>query len=115
MGLLRVELQTIRKLWNTHYIRKTRNENVPYGRPDVIYYLPEMFGGQECLLPVNENEVRFLADLLTIDVPTCNEDYAEIFEMIMADGNKHMPRTLDEADELLVYILDKSDFYLTQI
>ena len=37
--------------WNTHRIRKSRNNTVP-GQPDSLYFLPEIHGARDCLFQV---------------------------------------------------------------
>ena len=73
------------KLWNTHYIRKSRNEHVhvPHGRPDVIYYMPELFGDRDFLCQVDDTEVAAVSEILTVTPPMCQEKYAELFELLM--------------------------------
>lgn len=110
MPLLSVELQDIVKLWNTHYIRKSRNENVPHGKPDIIYYLPEVFGGRDHLHPVDDNEVTELHEILTSAPPMCPDECSELFELLMLDRNiVAYPSTIEEADDLLVKLLDSVD------
>ena len=117
MHLLRTELRDIMQLWNTHYIRKSRNEDAPHGKPDIMYYMPELFGGRDCLLHVDEVEVAVasLSDLLTIPPPTCQDDYTELFRLLMTEGGMTPPTTIEEADDLLVYLLDSVEFYLGQM
>ena len=45
--LLQPELDDITEHWNTmQYIRKSRNETVP-GRPNELYFLPELHSAQD--------------------------------------------------------------------
>ena len=59
-GVLQKELDEIKEHWNTHYIRKSRHIAV-CGRPDSLYFLPEMHGGTCNLsLPVPKCEMDYL-------------------------------------------------------
>ena len=42
MGLIRDELHRFARLWNNHRIRPAINCASPSGRPDLLYYLPEV-------------------------------------------------------------------------
>jgi hypothetical protein len=111
--LLREELEEIRMLWNTHYIRDSRNQNSPPGKPDVLYHIPEMSGGIDCKQGMNEAELNAVSDILT-NTPnnvSCAE-HQELFQILMTEGNISKARTLDEAADNLVYLLDKIDVYL---
>ncbi|KAM7399880.1 hypothetical protein PAMP_019118 [Pampus punctatissimus] len=49
------ELDDTAQVWNAHTIRPLKNRNVPSGRPNVMYALPELYGTRDFLSPV-ENE-----------------------------------------------------------
>ena len=104
------------QLWNfwtlTACIRKSRNEASPHGKPDVIYHIPELFGGEECIQPVDTDELEIITIFFTTNIPSCDEEYYETFQYIMTQGNLQTPSTLDEADDLLVYLLDFLDDHL---
>ena len=42
--LLRCELQRVGQLWNEHHIRYSKNCEGPSGKPDQMYFLPELYG-----------------------------------------------------------------------
>ena len=117
MSLLCAEVQAIMKLWNTHYIGKSRNKHVhvPHGRPDVLYYMPELFGGRDFLCQVDDTEVAAVSEILTVTPPMCQEEYSELFELLMLDRNMAYPSTVEEADDLLVKLLDSVEDYFAQM
>ena len=58
-GLIQQNLNDVKEHWNTHYIRKSKFDTIK-GRPDSLYYLPELHGGvNNLLLPVPDNEKNF--------------------------------------------------------
>lgn len=57
--VLQKELDEIKEHWNTHFIRKSRHDTIS-GRPDSLYYLPQLHGGS-CNL--------------SLPVPLCELDY----------------------------------------
>ena len=40
MFIIQQELDEMKSLWNTHYIREVRNSECPPGRPNVLYFMP---------------------------------------------------------------------------
>jgi hypothetical protein len=57
--LLQQVLNDVKEQWNTHYIRGSRYETIK-GRPDSLYYLPELSGGgTHFLLSVPEDEIIY--------------------------------------------------------
>lgn len=58
--LLQKVLDDIREHWNTHRIRRSRHDTVN-GRPDSLYYLPELHGvTDQFLMPISEPESDFV-------------------------------------------------------
>ena len=41
------ELDETSDTWNRHDIRPSENNSVPFGRPDVIFYAPELWQTQQ--------------------------------------------------------------------
>ena len=46
--VLQKELDEIKEHWNTHFIRKSHHDTIS-GRPDSLYYLPQLHGGMRSL------------------------------------------------------------------
>ncbi|CAB1433775.1 unnamed protein product [Pleuronectes platessa] len=49
MGLIQDELDDTAQVWNAHTIRPSKNTNVPSGRPNVMYALPQLYGTRDFL------------------------------------------------------------------
>ena len=47
MPVLRDKLYAITSQWNTHSIRQVNNSESPAGRPDQLYFIPQMQGNQD--------------------------------------------------------------------
>jgi hypothetical protein len=47
MDLIQTHLDRIAQNWNTHAIRPQKNNELNYGKPDVMFYLPELFDSQD--------------------------------------------------------------------
>lgn len=66
--VLQTELNFVKEHWNTHRIRKSRNNKVA-GRPDSLYFLPEIHGAKDCLFEVPAAEVEFGSQHILEDFP----------------------------------------------
>ena len=67
--------------WNGLYIRKSRHHSVK-GRPDSLYYLPDINGGTENLmLPVPEEE--YFHEKNHVISPDHNNKYQQYFEYVV--------------------------------
>jgi len=45
MDVLQRDLDMARQTWNLHKIRKVNNSEAPSGKPDMLFEMPEIFGG----------------------------------------------------------------------
>ncbi|XP_013381978.1 uncharacterized protein LOC106152794 [Lingula anatina] len=106
MHVLKLELDKIKMLWNTHYIRASRHHGCPSGRPDVMYYMPDRSGGVECMHAVEQTEINVLTNALTAEPSVCNDNNKELFDILMAEGNRQAADNLNDAADNLVYLLD---------
>ena len=82
MSIIQHELDEMKKIWDTHYIREVRKSESPPGWPNILYFLPERSGGRNCSFPINMNVVQMLCwtdiyNRLYRSFPwTCKIDYA---------------------------------------
>ena len=53
MFILPQELDDMKSIWNTDYIREVRNSEYPPGRPNV-----EQSSGRSFIFPVNEMDIK---------------------------------------------------------
>lgn len=89
---LQDELDSTKESWNSHLIRPSRNEHVPHGRPDVMYIVPELYGTNDYLCQVSEEDGTSCegACIHRRDI-ACDEDVFTLCTYIMAQDNLHVP------------------------
>ena len=46
------------KEWNAHRISPSRNQQGPFGRPSVIYHIPQLYGAEDLSVPVQPDEIE---------------------------------------------------------
>ena len=110
LGILQEELDETRRLWNNHFVRKSRNAECPEGRPDVLFYTPSLVGGRDCRLPFVEADVNLALPYCEAPEHFGSSDYIVDFAaLIMNEGNITMPRTPHQAKELFITLLQNVD------
>lgn len=60
-SVIQQDLNMVVDHWNTHYIRRSRHETVS-GRPDELFFLPELHSWRYVLNQVTEQECQFLRE-----------------------------------------------------
>ena len=96
--LLQEDLNAVKEHWNTHRIRKSRNDTIP-GVPEVLYYLPEGRGGKpDLLLPVPADKISYVENHL-IEKQEANEHF-EYFQYVMDSLDLEKPTHWREALKL---------------
>ena len=71
--------------WNLHKIRLSSNDESPAGRPDVLYFLPELNGKSSRGQYVNMDEIEEIQEMLNDHVnrfDARSADFAELASLI---------------------------------
>ncbi|XP_077865488.1 uncharacterized protein LOC144352201 [Saccoglossus kowalevskii] len=69
MPLLEKELESFADEWNSHRIRKQKEQLRPNGVPEDLYKFPELCGGTDMGYAVNEKDLRSIAEEKGVGVP----------------------------------------------
>lgn len=105
--LIQRDLDNIKLNWNTHTIRRSRYNTVA-GRPNSLYHLPELHGGENnLLLPVAGRQIAYVEHHI-IDNQEIN-DFKDYFNMIMNMLNNSQPGTWQEALSLYDALMRVAD------
>ncbi|XP_043976973.1 uncharacterized protein LOC122833467 [Gambusia affinis] len=104
MGLIQDELDDTAQVWNTHRIRPTKNLQVPSGRPNVMYALPELYSTMDFLTPVQVEHIQLCRDACTFrqTIP-CDSSVYDICNILMAEYGLMTPS--DPYDSVKLYML----------
>jgi hypothetical protein len=95
------ELDATADVWGAHVIRPSKNERVPFGRPNVIYTVPELYDTKDYLCEVSANEVNGCHEQCTFrSNVACDSDVFELCTIIMAEQNLNIPMDVYEALDL---------------
>ena len=101
--LLQAELDSFVGIWNNHYIRKS-NYTLAYGRPSLMYELPEMYETEECLIAADLNKLEICIDsdlyVKKPNIPCQDEDMFELCLEEMVANNLNVANNSTEARTL---------------
>jgi len=106
--ILQEELDNVKEQWNTHSIRRSRFETVP-GRPDSLYFLPELHGGMPNLkMEVPATEINYVLQHIVEDCDTDINEYQDYFKYATNIMLSKLPTTWSEALELYKLLMNVS-------
>lgn len=97
--VLQKELDSVKEHWNTHRIRKSRNDTVP-GRPDSLFFLPDLHGAKDCLVDVPAAEIEFGTQLITEELDGTDNEHQEYFDYARVSLSMPLPDNWEEALQL---------------
>ena len=87
------ELDETAETWNRHNFRPYGNNSVPFGRPDVMFYAPELRQAQDQLHSVHDSEIGLCSQgALFRSVISCDQDVYRVFVSIMGRDNIDPPK-----------------------
>ena len=96
--VLQKELDSVKEQWN-HRIRKSRNDTVP-GRPDSLFFLPDLHGAKDCLVDVPAAKIEFGAQHITEELDSTDNEHQEYFDYARISLSMPLPDIWQEALQL---------------
>ena len=108
MHVIREELRKFAMQWNLHNIRPSRNEDSPSGRPDLLYFLPDMIGARDLMTPISVEVIEIAEQVCCTRSPEhgCSEEFFELVSLIMDEKRLTVPRTPTDALSLFHTLID---------
>ena len=104
MDLIRDELHRFARLWDNHQIRPSINCESPSGRPDLLYYLPEVSATHNFLVPFDKDDVILCEEEL------CDmKEFCQLANIIMNEENLMLPKDPMEARNLYLSLINHID------
>ena len=106
--VIRDELHKVAVLWNLHKIRPSTNAESPSGRPDMLYFAPEVTGGEDLKEPVDLEDVDVAEESCCHRSPEsgCVDEFTQLVSIIMQEQNLNMAKTAEEAVMLYSILLE---------
>ena len=86
MDALQTDLDRIAQHWNSHNIRRQKRfAELPSGKPDVMFFVPELTDGYDFKTHVNSEDVNMCIHLYGQEKETCSTEFTEIINIIKPD------------------------------
>lgn len=100
-------MDEVREIWNSHRIRQTKNANVPGGRPVSLFFTHNIYGVENFLIPVSNDDVElYKNECKFVELP-CNENMYDLCSIIMEE--KHWNQSSNDHWEALDLYLKLRD------
>ncbi len=107
MNVLRRELNSIAEMWNVKDIQVKKNAQLYGGKPDVMYFLPDVYGKKNYLVPTNENDVQTCRSLYGETRRDYSIEFENLVNHLMPDAI--VPESTEQGLELFVRIIQQVD------
>ena len=105
MDILRNELTDVAVRWNQHLLAPSQNSSLPRGRPDSLYFVPQLYNSSSCC---KEIDLEVLSDFDNSEVVTQSDDntpeFLEFVDLAMQlKGVANFVKPNNIKDALLLY------------
>ena len=85
LPIVRRELHLVAELWNTHNIQRQKRCEVEGGKPDIMYFTPEIYGTHNYLVKVDVQDVNACKQMYAGDCVDYSEDVEELVRLVKLD------------------------------
>jgi hypothetical protein len=98
---LQSDLDSTVDVWNNHLIRPSRTQSSPYGRPNIMYQFPELWGSTDYLCKKDEDYFHVAKTHIRkrTAIP-CDKDVYEWCLQYMNDNSLSLDSDADKAIDL---------------
>jgi hypothetical protein len=106
-NIIRDELYKVARHWNIHCIRPSINSESLSGRPDTLYFLPEVNNTRDYKTRTNAADMEVAEEMCCLQNPPngCEPEFNELATIIMRENRLQMPTTVEEAEQLYVELI----------
>ncbi|VDI11446.1 Hypothetical predicted protein [Mytilus galloprovincialis] len=107
LRLIQKELLEVVSIWNAHKIRKNNKQHGVYGRPYVLYSVPEVYGTSDYVTSPDIDEVEICLEQSTYCSLPCDEDIYDLANLYMEELGHSLPTDAFEAATLYRCLLER--------
>ena len=89
--------------WNLHHLRRSRNEQLAFGRPLSMFSMPEQFGTKDYICHVDDDIIEACKNecVFKTDIP-CDQDVYDFCTSTMVENMWAKPNDPKSARELYI-------------
>jgi hypothetical protein len=112
--LIQRDFSRVVELWNQHLIRTQRNVECPAGKPDVLYFQPQIYGTRDYRMRLlyTAAELEQVKQEYCKPLPEhgCSPDFIVLLTELVGDLNQYtLPNTIEEGYNLFCSLVDLLD------
>ena len=107
-SIIQQDLDFVVQHWNSHYIRRSRHDTIS-GRPDELFYLPELHSGKDLSHQVSEQECQYVKENY-LSLEESRNEYQEYFEYVMEAAALQQPKGRRDA----LHLYQELQLYATE-
>lgn len=89
-------------MWNNHRVRQVHNSRSPHRHPSILHAVPQLYGGRECLHPVDLEKVQICLEECAFKDFPCDEDVFRICVDFMSGHNLKLTNDVFETVNLYI-------------
>ena len=107
--IIQSDLDNLCREWNVHRVQRNHHTDSPCGKPNVLFYQPELFGTVHYKHMLNEDitVIRDAVGSKTLPELGCSDEFAEICLKIMIDNDYLLLNNYVECVALFENIIEK--------
>ena len=111
MGVLQRELNQVAILWNQHTIQIKKNNPGPRGKPDVMFFQPQLHDTIDFKISCDNDCVEVCRDMYTSEGVNSgvSGEFKELACLLLNDADVQMPVSVDDAVSLYAKLMDTID------
>ncbi|KAL3885737.1 hypothetical protein ACJMK2_025780 [Sinanodonta woodiana] len=98
MSILQEDIDQAVTVWNNHCICPSKKQNVPSGRPCVLYTMPLLYGTQDYVTNVDPDTIIVCKDKCWLNQNKPSDpELQELFQILMEENNLEIMRSPEDA------------------
>ena len=115
--LIQEDLHKVAQLWNLHNIRPSSTAESLSGRPDTMYFVPEITGANDYKVAVDLDDLDVAMEMFPLERPRhgCSPLFSELAFMLMGENELSLPSDVEQAMALYLKLLDLINPFLLNI
>ena len=108
IDLIRKDLDDVAIRWNQHLLAPSKNSVLPRGKPDCLYFLPELNNTCSYQKPVSHEEIAYFDDPAFVTAAKDNDTFfIEFAETVLAfEGLPKKPTNVSTALKMYFFLLE---------
>ena len=110
---MQTELDDVKSMWSNHTIRNSREAGSSGGKPDVFFYTPEVTGGENKSVPLNERSLEVFRSLYKNSGDSVySKEFLKLGAIVMHENAQNVRTNIKDAKLLYLKLVEEIERYL---